>query len=251
MIKQERSRSLMMTSLISLLLTAWASAATATNTVWPKPQAQTDSGDVFLLDPVAFQFEASGPGAVSAVLTDAFKRYRGIMFLHTPSVETLHEVPSPTDLSGTITSAQVAVASADESLTLETDASYNLTISKAGGIAIAANTVYGAVYGLETLSQLTDRGTFVKGTSITDFPRYQFRATMIDTSRHYYPVPVILQHLDAMSYSKFNVLHWHIVDSIAFPYQSEKFPEMSAHGAYSPGELCGLLRSALLLYFCF
>ena len=64
---------------------------------------------------------------------------------------------------------------------------------------------FGAVYGLETLSQLTDRGTFVPGTTIVDFPRYQFRATMIDTSRHYYPLPVILQHLDAMSYSKFNV----------------------------------------------
>ena len=32
---------------------------------------------------------------------------------------------------------------------------------------------YGAVYGLESLSQLVDRGTFVNGTTITDFPRYQ------------------------------------------------------------------------------
>ena len=44
--------------------------------------------------------------------------------------------------------------------------------------------------------------------------------TVIDTSRHYYPVDVILQHLDAMAYSKFNILHWHIVDSISFPYES-------------------------------
>ena len=87
--------------------------------------------------------------------------------------------------------------------------------------------MYGALYGLETFSQLVDRGTFVNGTSIVDHPRYQFRATMIDTSRHYYPKEVILQHIDAMSYSKFNVLHWHIVDSISFPYQSTTFPEMS------------------------
>lgn len=56
---------------------------------------------------------------------------------------------------------------------------------------------------------------------------------MIDTSRHFFPVTIILQHLDARAHSKFNVLHWHIVDSIASPYESTTFPEMSATGAYS------------------
>jgi hexosaminidase len=37
-----------------------------------------------------------------------------------------------------------------------------------------------------------------------------------------------------MSYSKFNIMHWHIVDSVSFPYQSTMFPEMSRKGAYSP-----------------
>ena len=77
----------------------------------------------------------------------------------------------------------------------------------------------------------------MNGTVIEDKPRYQFRATMIDTSRHYYPVEVILQHVDAMAYSKFNVLHWHIVDSISFPYQSTTFPELSRAGAYSPSHV--------------
>merc|ERR1711991_374951 len=110
----------------------------------------------------------------------------------------------------------------DETLSLETDESYNLTIGS--DIQIASQTVFGEVRALETLSQLVDRGTFVNGTKIVDSPRFQFRATMIDTSRHFYPIPVILQHIDAMAYSKFNVLHWHIVGSISFPYESAKFP---------------------------
>ena len=31
-----------------------------------------------------------------------------------------------------------------------------------------------------------------------------------------------------------NVLHWHLVDSEAFPYTSVKYPQMSAQGAYTP-----------------
>ena len=103
-----------------------------------------------------------------------------------------------------------------------------------------ARAVFGAIYALETLSQLVENSVFVNGTKITDKPRYAFRvrvlatfalpcarlllpggpalpaspsrrqATMIDTSRHFYPLEVILQHIDAMAYTKMNVLHWHI-----------------------------------------
>jgi hexosaminidase len=72
---------------------------------------------------------------------------------------------------------------------------------------------------------------------VTDKPRYNFRAVMIDTARHWYNVEVILQHLDAMAYAKMNVMHWHVVDSDAFPFQSTTFPEMSMTGAYSPNHI--------------
>jgi hexosaminidase len=41
-------------------------------------------------------------------------------------------------------------------------------------------------------------------------------------------------NFSAMSWNKYNVLHWHIVDLEAFPYQSQVLPELSFLGAYTP-----------------
>ena len=215
---------------IILLLVFSNTIAFATlKTIWPQPQQVSETGLIFQLDSLAFYFNSTGAGSASPILADAFQRYRGIIFLHTNAVPACEKVASSNE---TISECIVDVSSADETLSLETDVSYKLVVDTT--ITITAKTVYGALNGLESLSQLVDRGTFIQQTSISDFPRYQIRATMIDTSRHYYPLEAILQHLDAMAYSKFNVLHWHIVDEESFPYQSTKFPEMSAQGAYSP-----------------
>ena len=117
--------------------------------------------------------------------------------------------------------------------TLETDESYSMWIG-APRISIEAPTVFGAMYALETLSQLVDDSGNINGISITDAPRFAFRATMIDTARHWYPLEAIKQHLDAMSYVKMNVLHWHVVDSQSFPFVPSSLPTMSADGAYTP-----------------
>lgn len=97
--------------------------------------------------------------------------------------------------------------------------------------------MYGALRGLETFAQLVQPDYSVHEQSVVDYPRFPFRAVLIDTGRHYLPVPLLLAHLDAMAYNKMNVLHWHIVDMPSFPYVSKAFPHLSAGGAFDQNHL--------------
>ena len=117
------------------------------------------------------------------------------------------------------------------------DESYSIGINQEQA-QISAFTVWGAIRGIETLSQLIENigvnQFIVNMTEIDDFPRFKFRGLLVDTSRHYIPVQRLEQSLDAMAYNKMNVFHWHIVDDQSFPYVSQAFPEMSLKGAYNP-----------------
>mmetsp|Transcript_22987 Transcript_22987/g.53697 ORF Transcript_22987/g.53697 Transcript_22987/m.53697 type:complete len:538 (+) Transcript_22987:3-1616(+) len=205
-----------------LVLTCLVVAASAA-TVWPKPQSQTSSGSTLSIDQSTFTFSAVGFD--SEILRDAFVRYLKLIF---DDLGSGANSTSP-DISG----ADVNVLTDDLTLSIDTNESYSLVVASPR-IQLNATTVFGALRGLETLAQLTYRGVTIDETTINDFPRFSFRATMIDTSRHYYPVATILQHIDAMAWNKYNVLHWHLVDDVSFPYQSTTFPLLSQTGAFSP-----------------
>jgi len=105
-------------------------------------------------------------------------------------------------------------------------------------ITVDSSSVWGILRGLETFSQLlwinSRKQVNTYEQEITDFPRFSHRGILLDTARHFIPKRTILQNLDAMSYNKMNVLHWHIVDDQSFPYYSKTFPQLSFKGAYDP-----------------
>lgn len=68
---------------------------------------------------------------------------------------------------------------------------------------LTANTVFGVLRGLETFSQCVYINTATQGfvvdeITVKDAPRFHHRGLMIDTSRHFLNLNVILENLDAM-----------------------------------------------------
>ena len=139
--------------------------------------------------------------------------------------------------------------------------SLSTTTTTAISIELSAPTIYGAMHGLQTLWQLfqfawltLDNGvdgcrhcrhchhhapvfilaspTIQPPITILDGPVYSYRGILVDTARHYLPLSLLEQQLQAMEYNKFNTLHWHLTDSQSFPYASKLYPELAVQAAY-------------------
>ena len=160
-------------------------------------------------------------------LSDRLSRQTGIPFLG-PAVATLK--------------VDCAARGADYP-TLGEDESYTLDVTPQGA-TIKAATVDGALRGIETLAQLVapaEKGFAAPAIHIEDRPRFPWRGLMIDSSRHWMPLPVILRNIDAMAAVKLNVFHWHLSDDQGFRVESKKFPSLQAKGSdghyYTQAEL--------------
>ncbi len=117
------------------------------------------------------------------------------------------------------------------------DESYVISV-EAPITILRSNEVWGALRAIESLSQLIypdDERVrmLIKRGRIEDSPKYPYRGFMIDTSRHYIPMQIIMKQLDAMETVKLNVLHWHISDDQSFPFASVVYPNLTRFGAYN------------------
>jgi hexosaminidase len=113
------------------------------------------------------------------------------------------------------------------------DESYRLEITPAGAALTAPNPL-GALHGLQTFLQLvalTPRGFTVPAIVIDDKPRFPWRGLMIDTGRHFMPIPVIERNLDGMEAVKLNVFHWHLSEDQGFRVQTKAFPLLTEKGS--------------------
>ncbi|GIR63814.1 MAG: hypothetical protein CM15mP68_4800 [Pseudomonadota bacterium] len=59
---------------------------------------------------------------------------------------------------------------------------------------------------------------------IVDQPRFPWRGLMLDVTRHFIPLPQLLEVVDGLQLLKLNVLHLHLSDDQGFRFGSEAFP---------------------------
>ncbi|CAH9065387.1 unnamed protein product [Cuscuta europaea] len=207
--------------------------------LWPLPSEFTSGNETLTVDP-NISLSLTGNGGSSVIVKEAFERYKNIIFKHGSKVSTSGDYD--------IKQLSVIVHSDNEELQLGVDESYTLMVAKVNehsvvpGISIEANSVYGAVRALETMSQLcafdyVAKAVLVQKTPwfINDKPRFVYRGLLLDTSRHFLPIDMIKQVIESMAYAKLNVLHWHIIDEESFPLEVPTYPNLWK-GAYTKME---------------
>jgi hexosaminidase len=130
------------------------------------------------------------------------------------------------------------------------DESYTLEVTSSGAKLNAANPL-GILHGLQTFLQIvavTPDGFAVPAVTIHDQPRFAWRGTMIDVSRHFIPLDVLKRNLDGMEAVKMNVFHWHLSENQGFRLESKKFPKLHEQGSdhlfYTQAEVRDLIAYA-------
>lgn len=110
-------------------------------------------------------------------------------------------------------------------------------------IVITASQAAGLRWGFQTLRQLLPpefesvraerRSSWeVAATQIVDAPRFRWRGSMVDVSRHFFDVNAIKRHIDLLSRYKLNVFHWHLTDDQGWRLAIKAFPKLTTVGAF-------------------
>ena len=109
---------------------------------------------------------------------------------------------------------------------------YVLTVQKKG-IAITGGSAAGVFYGIQTLrkSLVGDSTLSLPAVQITDSPRFSYRAMHLDVCRHFFPVEVVKQYIDALAMHNMNTFHWHLTDDQGWRIESKKYPRLHEVGS--------------------
>jgi len=143
-------------------------------------------------------------------------------------------------------------ATAAGSITLAVDAALQARLGAEGyllsvtesGVTIRGGGPAGVFYGVQSLRQLlppdierfgwraNGGGLTLTALEIEDYPRFRWRGSLLDVSRHFSPISEIKKYLDTLALHKLNVFHWHLVDDQGWRIEIKKYPRLTSVGAW-------------------
>ncbi len=136
--------------------------------------------------------------------------------------------------------ADIILSSAGGSLKKE---AYELDVT-AKKITITASGGPGLFYGLQTLMQLVpatgDKANVrIPLVTVKDQPAFAWRGSMLDVSRHFFPVSFIKKYIDFIAAYKLNTFHWHLTDDQGWRIEIKKYPKLTSVSAFRKETLIG------------
>ncbi len=134
----------------------------------------------------------------------------------------------------------------DDSLSRLGEEGYQLRVNPEGVSIVALGTA-GIFYGIQTLLNLLpadySAAKVLPCIEIEDWPRFSWRGTMLDVSRHFMPVEFIKKWLDLMAMHKLNIFHWHLTDDQGWRLEIKKYPKLTATGSVRARTLLTHIRA--------
>ncbi|WP_308117607.1 beta-N-acetylhexosaminidase [Streptomyces anatolicus] len=113
-------------------------------------------------------------------------------------------------------------------------------ISERGSLTITSWSDAGLFHGVQTVRQqlpaaverkTEQRGPWrIAGGTIKDMPRYGYRSTMLDVSRHFFTVDQVKRYIDQAALYKMNKLHLHLSDDQGWRIAIDSWPRLATYG---------------------
>jgi hexosaminidase len=198
------------------------------NQLIPFPSSLVPSQGVFhLTAETPIQVEAGRPeiSAIGRYLSERLAPATGWDF---QVIETAAQ-PTPGGITLTTLGAESSLGPEGYQLRVEPD-----------GIQLQAPTPAGLFWGLQTLRQLLPAAIEsptpqpgpwqIPAVLIQDVPRFTWRGTMLDVSRHFFSLADIKRYIDSLAYYKLNTLHLHLSDDQGWRLMIESWPNLALHG---------------------
>ena len=119
------------------------------------------------------------------------------------------------------------------------DEGYKLIISE-DLLSISAFKPAGLFYGVQTLLQVLPEKIYEPDSqscqwylptgTITDYPEYEYRGSMLDVARHFFGVKDVKRYIDLLATYKMNILHLHLTDDQGWRIEIKSWPKLTEIG---------------------